>query len=68
MNRRKEIAKFLSGFAAHEALSHTVLSGSGLLPLTIFGFTVTAGYNSGIIALWWIVLFALVYYAWFKKN
>ena len=68
MNRRKEIAKFVSGFAAHEAIGHTVLSGTGLLPLTMFGITVTPGYNSVIILAWWIILIALVYYAWFKKK
>lgn len=68
MNFKKEIAKMASGFTVHEVLSHVLLSGSGLLPLTIFGITVTPGYNSAIIVMWTIVTIALVYYAWFKKN
>lgn len=68
MNYKKEVAKFLSGFAAHEVLSHTLLSGSGLLPLHIFGITVTQGYNAGVIVVWTFLTFILVYYAWFKKN
>jgi hypothetical protein len=64
---KKEVAKFLSGFAAHEALSHTLLSGSGLLPLNVLGFTVTVGYNAGIILFWWIALILLMRYAWVQK-
>jgi len=68
MKLRKELAKFLSGFACHEVLSHALLSGSGLLPLSIFGINVTAEYNAGIIIMWVVIAFALIYYAWFKKN
>lgn len=68
MNNKKEVAKFLSGFAAHEVLSHALLSGSGLLPLHIFGITVTQGYNAGIIVMWVVITFALIHYAWFKKG
>ncbi|MBI2344739.1 hypothetical protein HYV10_01550 [Candidatus Dependentiae bacterium] len=68
MNHKKEVFKFLSGFAAHEVLSHIFLSGSGLLPLHIFGFTVTQEYNAGIIVVWTVLVFVLMYYAWFKKD
>jgi hypothetical protein len=68
MNHKKELAKFLSGFAAHEVLSHALLSGSGLLPLHIFGVTVTQGYNVGVIVFWAFITFVLVHYAWFKKK
>lgn len=68
MNFKREVAKFFSGVATHEAVSHAVLSGSGLLPLKVFGVTVTPGYNAGIIIMWGIISIALVYYAWFKKN
>lgn len=68
MMNRKEFAKLASGFAAHEALSHTLLSGSGLLPLTVFGITVTPAYNSAIILMWWIVTMALIWYAWLRKK
>lgn len=68
MKQRKEIAKFLSGFAAHEVISHALLSGSGLLPLHLFGITVTEGYNAGVIVVWVVITFGLIYYAWFKKN
>jgi len=68
MNNKKEVAKFLSGFAAHEVISHAFLSGSGLLPLHIFGITITKGYNLAVIAVWVVVTFALVYYGWFTKG
>lgn len=68
MNRKKEFAKFLSGFAAHEAIGHSVLSGTGLLPRTVLGITVTPAYNSVLIIAWWVILIALVYYAWVKVK
>lgn len=64
----KEVAKFLSGFIAHEAISHSLLAGSGLLPLKIFGFTVTPEYNAIITIFWWVVFVGIMYYAWFKKK
>lgn len=68
MNRKKEIAKFLSGFLFHEAISHTMLAGSGLLPLTVYGITVTQEYNAVIILFWWLITIGLLYYAWIKKD
>ena len=68
MDIRKEIAKVAVGVSGHEVLSHALLSGSGLLPLKVFGITVTPGYNSIIIIVWTLVTVALVYYAWFKKS
>lgn len=68
MKYKKEVAKFLSGFAVHEVLSHALLSGSGLLPLHMFGITVTQGYNAGVIVFWFFTAICLIYYAWFKKH
>ena len=68
MNNKKDIAKFLSGFATHEVLSHAFLSKSGLLPLHIFGITITQDYNLVVIVMWTIVTFALIYYAWFANS
>ncbi|MBP9765251.1 hypothetical protein KBD08_02850 [Candidatus Babeliales bacterium] len=64
---KKEIAKFLSGFVAHEALMHTLLAGSGLLPLTTFGITLTPEYNALVVIFWWVATFGLIYFAWLKK-
>ncbi|MFA5999183.1 MAG: hypothetical protein WC747_04160 [Candidatus Babeliales bacterium] len=68
MFHRKELAKFLSGFLAHDVISHIFLAGSGLLPLRMFGIIVTPEYNAAVIIVWSVVTVALVYYAWFKKK
>lgn len=68
MKTKKEVAKVAVGAAGHEAISHALLSGSGLLPLKAFGITITPGHNSIIIVVWTLVTVALVYYAWCKKD
>ena len=41
---------FLAGAAAFHAVSHIILAFSNLLPLTVWGVTVTANFNYIIIA------------------
>lgn len=64
MNRTQEMAKFAAGAAAWEALGHTMLAFSGLLPLSVWGITVTHTFNT----IWIMVVaglsMALAWYAW----
>lgn len=66
MNRKKEAAKFFSGFAAMQVLGHGAFAVSGL-NYTILGITLSTGYNILAVVFWVIVLILLVYYAWIKK-
>lgn len=64
MIAKKEISKFAAGAAAWEAIGHLFLAFSGLLPLTVFGITLTAMFNAV-----WVVIIAsvsmlLIWYAW----
>lgn len=63
---RKEIAKFLSGFAASQLLTHGALA-AGRVQFTIFGIGYTTGFNTLAAVFWAIVLIVLVYYAWVRK-
>lgn len=68
-SRAKEFAKFFSGIAAHETVLHGWLGvwGRDLLPIKFFGITFTEQYNWVFMAVWPLVLAALVYYAWIRK-
>ena len=64
----KEIAKFLSGVAAWEAIVHLALAFSGLLPITSFGiFTLTPTINAIQIIVSAVISVLLAHYAWGKK-
>lgn len=64
----KEIAKFLSGVAAWEAIVHLALAFSGLLPITTFGIiTLTPTINAIQIIVSAVISVLLAYYAWGKK-
>ncbi|HAU99092.1 MAG: hypothetical protein UX85_C0009G0018 [Candidatus Beckwithbacteria bacterium GW2011_GWB1_47_15] len=65
--RSKEIAKFFSGLTAWEAVVHLALGLSGVLPLTLFGFTLTPTINTVQIIIPATVSILLGYYAWSKK-
>ncbi len=64
--RRKEFAKFFAGIAAHETVGHWWLGiwGHDLLPIRFAGITFTEQVNLVLMAVWPVVLAALVYYAW----
>lgn len=64
---KKELAKFLSGVSAWETAAHTALGMNGLIPITLFGFTITPTINTMLIIFPAIITIFLVYYAWFKK-
>lgn len=63
---RKEIAKFLSGFAASQVLTHGGLAAAGV-QFTLFSISYTPGFNTLAAAVWTIVLIVLVYYAWLRE-
>jgi len=67
MTTSKEVAKFFSGVTAWEAIVHASLGLSGVLPITIFGFTLTPAINTVQIIVPAAVSLALAYYAWFKR-
>jgi hypothetical protein len=67
MNKHKDFAKFLSGFAANKIFTLAVLGASNVLPITVFGFTLTPQINFWILLGWGAVMIFCIYYAWFKK-
>lgn len=66
MNRGKEIAKFVAGFAANQVLTHGAFALSGV-QFTLFRITYTPRLNAIAVVVWAIVLIVFVYYAWVKK-
>lgn len=67
MIKGKEVAKFFSGVAANQTLTHGAFALMGDLPLTILGVTYTRELNIGAMIFWLIVLVLLVYFAWIRK-
>ena len=63
----KEVAKFFSGVTAWEAIAHAFLALSDVLPITIFGFTLTPAINTVQIIVPAVVSLTLAYYAWFRR-
>lgn len=67
-NIKKEIAKFFAGAMAWHALTHLAFEFSDVLPLTIFGITMTPGMNKAGIIVWSAVAAIVAYYAWGKGK
>ena len=67
MNSFKEVAKFAAGVTAWESLVHLSLQFAGVLPITLFGITITPEVNTIQIVLPAVVSMILAYYAWIKK-
>lgn len=63
----KEVAKFSAGLTLWESVVHASLELSGLLPLNIFGFTLTGTINTIQIIIPLIISTVLIRYAWMKK-
>lgn len=64
----KELAKFISGLAAWEAVVHLSLAMSGVLPIKWFGvITLTPTINTIQIFVPAFISILLAYYAWGKK-
>jgi hypothetical protein len=68
MNSKKEVAKFLAGAAAWEGLTHLILAFTDLLPLRIWGFTLTPVLNIIWIVFIGAVTITLAWYAWGSRR
>lgn len=64
--KRREIAKFFSGFAASQALFHGALAAAGL-EFTLLGIAYTRGLNTFAFAVSAAVAVALWYVGWARK-
>lgn len=65
----KELSKFISGAAAIEIINHLYLAISNVLPLRILGiFVISKTINLVILAAWFFVFVASVYYSWIKNR
>lgn len=64
----KEVAKFASGVTAWEAVVHASLGLGGVLPITLFGITITPMINTIQIIIPAISSFLFAYYAWILKT
>ena len=64
----KELAKFAAGVTAWEALVHLSFGLSGVLPLRLFGITITKPINTVQIILPATISVILAYYGWVRKS
>jgi hypothetical protein len=67
MMMTKEIAKFLAGLTAWEAVVHGSLAACDLLPMKWCGFTLTVTMNAVQVLVPALVSMLLVWYGWFYK-
>lgn len=67
MQRRKEIAKFLSGAEAFHAFTHGMLGWHGV-DLTAFGFTQTLPWHVGGFVINALIAILLGVYAWRRPT
>ena len=63
---RKEIAKFFSGFAANQVLTHGAFAVAGT-QFAVFGITYTPALNATAAIVWILIMAALSYYAWIRR-
>ncbi len=64
----KELAKFFAGLTAWEAIVHASFGLSGVLPITLFGITITPVLNTVQTIIPALLSAFLIYYGWFKKS
>ena len=65
---KKEIAKFFCGLTAWETIVHLSFFLNDMLPINIFGFTITPPLNTIQIIVPAIISLLLGYYAWGNSN
>lgn len=68
VDHMKELAKFFAGVTAWEAIVHAKFGLSGILPITLFGITITPGLNTIQTVVPALVSASLVYFGWFRKS
>lgn len=62
----KEIAKFLSGFAVNQVLTHGAFAASGV-EFNIFGVLYDRGLNTGAVLFWAGAAIVLIYLGWIRR-
>lgn len=65
--KAKEIAKFASGFAADQLLTHGAMAVTDT-EFRIFGIQYTSELNTIAAVIWAVVLALLVFYAWGRRS
>lgn len=63
----KEIAKFFSGFAANQVLTHGALAAAGT-EFSLLGISYNQQLNTIAAAVWGVLMLLLIYYAWMRDN
>lgn len=61
----KEVAKFFSGVAANQVLTHGALAASGV-QFTLLGITYDRWLNTTAVTVWAVILVLLIYYSWIR--
>jgi hypothetical protein len=64
--KSKEVAKFFSGFAANQVLTHGAFALAGT-QFTVFGISYTPTLNASATVIWAIILIVLFYYSWIRR-
>lgn len=63
----KEIAKFVSGIAANQVVTHGAFAAGGV-EFMLFGINYTRGLNTLAAVVWGLIFVLLVYYAWMRQR
>lgn len=64
-DRKKEVAKFFSGFGANQVLVHGALALNGVT-FSVFGNQYTPTFNGFATAIWAVITALLMLYAWHR--
>lgn len=67
MTNYADLAKFFSGFAANQVLTHAVLASQGV-QFTLFGFAYTPSFNAAAASVWAAISLSLGYYGWSRRT
>ena len=65
--KRKEIAKFASGFAANQLLTHGAMAATDT-EFSMLGISYARELNTIAAAFWGVVLLLLIYFAWVRRG
>ena len=65
--KTREIAKFASGFAADQLPTHGVMA-AARTEFTLIRIAYTRELNTAAAAVWAILCFGLVYFAWIRRD
>lgn len=63
----REIAKFISGLAANQLLTHGAMAATDT-EFTMMGIAYTRELNTVAAAVWGVLMLLLIYYAWFMRR